>query len=410
MDNVTHTLIGLAAGELIHRSLPDEQNATTGVVRRRLLLISCAVASNFPDLDLVLSPLLPQPLGYLLHHRGHTHTILYAIPQAALMVAILWLVWSRAREALRSSLFARVGLWIATVIGFALHLSLDYLNSYGIHPFHPLDSGWYFGDMMFIIEPFFWAAVGAPLVVMVEKPKVRIPLAALLIGLPALFAYEGFLAWYSVTALAFTMAVLAFVESRYGPKKPTSLIAAGMVMVGFIGVQSYASGLAKRALAHDLQSEAGGYRLHDVAATPLPTNPFCWTFVSVESREEAKSYRLRRGVLSVASFIATESCPLSFFREGESMKSTSGLEIMVSETGDLARLRELHSSNCHFNAWMRFARAPLVTDESAYDLRFQSGRRPNFTTFSFADFASRECPKAVPQWEHPRADLMTESD
>ena len=52
------------------------------------MLATCALAGNFPDLDLVLTPLLPAPLGYLLHHRGHTHTVLYAFPQAMLLAAL----------------------------------------------------------------------------------------------------------------------------------------------------------------------------------------------------------------------------------------------------------------------------------------------------------------------------------
>ncbi|MEK7354805.1 MAG: metal-dependent hydrolase, partial [Bdellovibrionota bacterium] len=160
MDNVTHTLVGLAAGELIHRSLPAETNDTDRSIRRRLLLIACAVASNFPDLDLVLSPLLPPPLGYLLHHRGHTHTILYSLPQAFMMIAFIWFGWRNARELLRRSQAARTGLLIATLLGFTLHLSMDFLNSYGIHPFHPFDSRWFYGDMIFIIEPLFWISCG----------------------------------------------------------------------------------------------------------------------------------------------------------------------------------------------------------------------------------------------------------
>lgn len=85
MDNITHSLIGLGAGELLQRSLPPEADpAQQGL--RRLLLFACWAASNAPDLDLVLKPLLADPLGYLLHHRGHphphTHTVLFALPQA----------------------------------------------------------------------------------------------------------------------------------------------------------------------------------------------------------------------------------------------------------------------------------------------------------------------------------------
>ncbi|WP_229507669.1 metal-dependent hydrolase [Massilia sp. Dwa41.01b] len=78
MDNLTHSLVGLALGELAHRVLPTEADPARASTRRRLLLSCGALASNFPDLDLVLTPLLPDPFGYLLHHRGHTHTLLYA--------------------------------------------------------------------------------------------------------------------------------------------------------------------------------------------------------------------------------------------------------------------------------------------------------------------------------------------
>ncbi len=410
MDNVTHTLVGLAAGELIHRSLPAETNDTDRSIRRRLLLIACAVASNFPDLDLVLSPLLPPPLGYLLHHRGHTHTILYSLPQAFMMIAFIWFGWRNARELLRRSQAARTGLLIATLLGFTLHLSMDFLNSYGIHPFHPFDSRWFYGDMIFIIEPLFWISCGAPLAVMIQKRKYRTMATALLIGLPALFAFEGFLAWYSVVMLALVMVGLSYLELKSEPRKSTALIAAAMTIVVFIAIQSFSSGLAKRALAIDLESETDGFVLHDVAASPLPSNPFCWTFVSVESNETKNSYRLRRGVLSVASFVTAESCPLSLFRDRPAKKKTSGLEILGIETGDLAQLRSVSRSNCHLAAWLRFARAPLVDANHALDMRFSSGGRPNFTTLELADFAGQDCPKGIPAWGIPRADLLGETE
>ena len=102
MDNLTHSLVGLALGELTHRLLPSAADPARGEVdasvRRRLLLTGAALASSFPDLDLVLTGLAPAPLGYLLHHRGHTHTLLYALPQALLLLAMLWLCWPAARD------------------------------------------------------------------------------------------------------------------------------------------------------------------------------------------------------------------------------------------------------------------------------------------------------------------------
>ena len=160
MDNLTHSIIGFGVGEVVHRSLPDEADPRSQRVRHRLLLVSCALASNFPDLDLFLGKLLPDPLGYLLHHRGHTHTALMALPQALLLAALLWLCWPSARVLLRASVPARWGLVVSIVAGLALHLLMDFTNSYGIHPWHPFDGRWLYGDMVFIVEPLFWVAIG----------------------------------------------------------------------------------------------------------------------------------------------------------------------------------------------------------------------------------------------------------
>jgi membrane-bound metal-dependent hydrolase YbcI (DUF457 family) len=79
MDNLTHSVVGLGIGALIDRSLPAEPTPERRRIRSRMLLIIGCLASNFPDLDLVLTPLLDAPLGYLLHHRGHTHTLVAAL-------------------------------------------------------------------------------------------------------------------------------------------------------------------------------------------------------------------------------------------------------------------------------------------------------------------------------------------
>src|SRR5689334_5637025 len=122
MDNLSHSVAGLLAGEILHRALPAETEPALEQSRHRLLLISCSLASNFPDLDLIYASLLPAPLGYLLHHRGHTRTILYAFPQALLLALLTWLCWPAARRLLRGSATARLGWVLALVTGFALHL------------------------------------------------------------------------------------------------------------------------------------------------------------------------------------------------------------------------------------------------------------------------------------------------
>jgi inner membrane protein len=74
--------------------------------------------------------------------------------------------------------------------------------------------------------------------------------------------------------------------------------------------------------------------------------------------------------------------------------------------GDLGALRELARTNCHFAAWMRFARAPLLAHGTATDIRFSASPRGNFTTLDIEDTVGKACPRAVPQWGFPRGDLL----
>jgi inner membrane protein len=408
MDNLTHSVVGLALGEFVHRSLPQESDTGLQRIRRRLLLLSGWAASNFPDLDLVLTPLLPSPLGYLLHHRGHTHTLLYAIPQALLLLSMIWLLWPAARTLLKESRAARSGVVVALGLGFLLHMTMDYLNSYGIHPFHPFDSRWLYGDMVFILEPVFWIAFGVPLAMMVRRPAMRRLLLALLIGIPLFFTAKGFLAWGSMLALAIVAAALGTLQRRAGDSGRRALLAALAVSLGFVAIQGYASGEGKRVIAATLQKTDPGSRLLDASMSSFPSNPVCWAFVSVESNEATDRYTLRRGILSLApALVPAAECPASLAERADQHGVTPALAFTAEQQGSLAALRTLSRENCHFNAWLRFARAPALTNTEASDLRFASGPRGNFTTFRFADFELRDCPRLVPQWDFPRRDLLS---
>lgn len=401
MDNLSHSLAGAVVGELIHRSLPKEADSTGNRVRQRLILTTSVLASSFPDLDLILTPLLPPPLGYLLHHRGHTHTVLYSIPQALLLFALIWICWPSARQLLKSSSVAKKGFALALTLGFGLHLAMDYLNSYGIHPFHPFNSNWFYGDMVFIVEPFFWVAFGTPLIMMISRKAIRWPLLFLLIGIPLFFTINHFLAWPSFALLMGVATLLIFARRR-------ALILSLVSGLLFVTAQSFSSYRANKELVRVLSSKDPQSRFVDSPLTPFPTNPLCWMFVTIESNEVKKVYRLRRGVLSLApeTFPASH-CPSRFF-EGESpLEVTSSLLFFYDKTEDLEGLRRLKNENCYFAAWLRFARAPSIQGDQVSDLRFsRSGQNRNFTTMALDQFKGMDCPAYVPQWGFPRADLL----
>jgi inner membrane protein len=153
------------------RPLPD-------VTFRRLLVVSLVLGSNLPDVDLLYSSFAGGPLGYVLQHRGYTHTLLGALGGAVL----LWFavrLWLRYRG-LRADVEELAWIGAACVIGVLLHLGMDYTNNYGVHPFWPFYDGWVYGDSVFILEPLLWLAA-APLIFVLQSTWAR-ALVALALG------------------------------------------------------------------------------------------------------------------------------------------------------------------------------------------------------------------------------------
>lgn len=406
MDNITHSVVGLGVGELVQRSLPPEPAEADQRTRHRLLLSACALASNFPDLDLFLTGLLPPPLGYLLHHRGHTHTLLYALPQALLLLALLWLAWPGARALLRRSRHARAGLALAVGLGFCLHLLMDYLNSYGVHPFYPFDARWFYGDMVFIIEPLFWVAFGVPLMMAVGWRPLRWLLLAALAGVLVYFTLQGFLGWPSLAALLLIGTGLGAVRAarRRGRR---SLALALALCAGFVALQGAASSLGRSRVQAALQRIDPQARLLDVAMTAFPAQPLCWIFISVESQEAAGSYRVRRGLLSLApDWLPAARCPAGLADAGPPLRAAPDIALYAELEGSLPELRRLRRDDCQFDAWLRFARVPALRGDIVSDLRFASTLRGNFTTIDLRHAAQLACPRDVPRWAYPRADLL----
>jgi inner membrane protein len=386
MDNITHSIIGFGVGELVHRSLPAEVDSLSQRVRHRLLLVSCALASNFPDLDLFLTKLLPDPLGYLLNHRGHTHTALWAVPQALLLAALLWLCWPSARALLRVSRPARLGLALSIGFGFALHLLMDFTNSYGVHPWYPFDGRWLYGDMVFIVEPLFWVAIGVPMALIMRWRGLRIGGLLVLFGALVAFAARGYLGWPSFAALLLIGLACGWAQWRSGPRGRGGVLLALGVSVAFIGVQAAASHAARAQITAAVEAMNPDVRVLDVALTAFPSQPLCWSYITMEVT--GAQYRMRGGVVHLAD----GSCP-------------AGLSATpATVTGSVQELRALKASNCQADAWLRFGRMPLLADGMLSDYRFATTPRGNFTTLHISPTAP--CPAGVPAWGYPRADLL----
>ena len=75
------------------------------------------------------------------------------------------------------------------------------------------------------------------------------------------------------------------------------------------------------------------------------------------------------------------------------------------ERGSVTFLRA-QRADCRFDAWLRFARAPSLANGGATDVRFGPSGAPNFSTLPISSKIVQPCPRQVPQWGYPRADLL----
>ena len=108
MDNITHSLVGVALAEVVTR-----RGATKA--ERRVAVGAGIVATNLPDIDIAYSVITEAPIGYLLHHRGHTHTVV-GLGVLAFALALAYRVAPRTR---RPPLSEQFRLWLLIAMALA---------------------------------------------------------------------------------------------------------------------------------------------------------------------------------------------------------------------------------------------------------------------------------------------------
>src|SRR5688500_5677304 len=123
------------------------------------------IAANLPDID-VLAFATATPAVAL--RRGWTHGV---AAQLVLPVALAGLVWAVGRRASPQSDARRAAhdahtrtsfLWLLALsyIGVYSHVAMDWLNNYGVRLLTPFDWRWFYGDAVFILDPWLWLSLG----------------------------------------------------------------------------------------------------------------------------------------------------------------------------------------------------------------------------------------------------------
>lgn len=408
MDNVTHTLIGTLLGETIARTTRPDEHGLPAEVRRNLLVSASAAGSNLPDIDLLYSA-FGGKVNFLLQHRGHSHTIVGVLVLAAVAFASArwWLARRGARPAARDLVWAAGILLVAPL----LHVGMDFTNSYGVHPFWPLYNGWLYGDAVFIVEPLFWAAC-APLVFTLRTRAARFIVAALLALAVALAFFSGFVPLTAAFALTTMTVALLLLARRVSPRISLATgVAVWAVVTATFAASSHVAARRAESLARNVFPEA---RLLDHVLTPMPANPLCWEVMLVQTQDDAVA--VRRAMLALApSLIPADRClSRSLNTHTAPLERVPAADApAVKWYGEIAtpisQLARLVATDCEAAAAMRFIRAPWIAIlERATvlgDLRYDREKTLGFAELRLQDPPVR-CPKWVPGWRPPRADLL----
>jgi inner membrane protein len=130
--------------------------------RTALATATLLIGANLPDLDVLA--FLDGPAADLSFRRGWTHGIL-ALAVLPLLLTGGMLLFDRAiRRMSRSSLPSGVvprQVLILSFISIWSHPILDTLNTYGVRWLMPFSGRWFYGDTLFIVDPWLWLALGA---------------------------------------------------------------------------------------------------------------------------------------------------------------------------------------------------------------------------------------------------------
>jgi inner membrane protein len=410
MDNLTHTLIGALVAETAARVIPVTRSVLPDTTRRNLYMTLMVIGGNLPDADLVYTGLVGGTLGYLLHHRGHTHTLLGVIVLAALMYVVA-IAWLRRRD-VSSSKTDRWWLAFVALLAPLLHLGMDATNEYGVHPYWPFNNEWTYGDAIFIVEPLFWAAA-APLVVLLRS-RIAKGLMLAVLGLAIALCFgSGLVPISMAVGLTLLGAGLLFIAWRANAR--LAVVAALTATVSIVGVFVATSRIAGRQVTTLLAAQYPDATLVDQVLAPLPANPVCWEVIAVQLQGD--EYTLREAMLSLApgwmpavrcsgfALAANTTAMLTPMTNPDS----AALDWRSEMTMSLAEMQVLVQNRCEAKAFTQFARALwIMRDGNGWlmgDLRYDREPELGFAELAIADVPP-QCPRNLPPWIPPRRDVL----
>ena len=335
MDNLTHSLVGLTL-------------AKTGLERLSPAATAVSIlAANAPDSDVVVG-FFADRWTLLHHHRGITHSIVGTLCLGlALPLIVYGIDRLIARQRGRQPTVHLRGLLLVSLIAIATHPFLDWMNNYGVRPLLPFDSRWFYGDLLYIVDPFMWLFLGGAAFLLTVRTRFQKifwgGLAILLSGMVAFGpgrqadnAKVLIALWFAIILLVIVLFVI-----KAGPRWGSRVAAAGLILVA-----TYCVGLSvahRRAVSigtnqANLIASQHQESVARLAVMPTLANPFQW-----DSTFETNSatYRFR----------------VSLFGDPQNLQR---LVRFPKPEGELASAIQQISDDRRLKLFLEFARFPVA--------------------------------------------------
>jgi len=265
LDPVAHALSGSAVAAAGLRRV-------TPLATAALLLGVMA-----PDIDGLL-PL--DAYESLAHRRGLTHGIaaVVVLPLLVTPLLLLWDRWVRRRRNPAAPPALAGQLFLLGAVGVSLHLFLDWVNNYGVRLLMPFDGRWFYGDTLFIIDPWLWLMLGGiSFLTWSSRPAALVAWAvlAVLLSLPVflidLVPAPARVLWLLALA-ALVAARLRWPPQELGSQRVTRVARLGLLVAAvYIGANIAGAAAAREQVR--ATAAAQGVEVRDVMVGPVAIDP-----------------------------------------------------------------------------------------------------------------------------------------
>ncbi|GGF80223.1 metal-dependent hydrolase [Alteromonas lipolytica] len=268
MDPFTHTFAGglLASGGL---------RKVTPLAAAALL-----IGANIPDVDIVVSLMGEQ--ASVAHRRGWTHGVLAWVVLPLILSAGLMLfanIRARIKPAttIEPSFWPLLGLSLLAVLS---HPLLDWLNNYGVRLLMPFDNRWFYGDTLFVLDPWVWLLLGGGYCYATSARRwQQLMWAVFWVVSSAVVCLNNFSTTATIVVWFIGLSSLLTLRIFVPGITPSSVARLALILgVGYIIINDIVSRFAAARVADEMAARGLG-DVADIMVAPVPANPFAGNVV-----------------------------------------------------------------------------------------------------------------------------------